>query len=302
MSAPFPATLPLLLTRRTPLNVLAFYCILVDTKPAKSKDLTEPRATRGACSPDIVRIEGGSRNRGWERGARSTRRLRIPLASPRRPSHCQKHTKPNDMRDIIIALYLVAAVASADAASKARFTNKPGICGSQADISRVDNLPSYSSKREFMRAWNTADAISPESVNGASYSGQILKLGPFWRVSSFITNKLFAPAEASRWLGKSFGSDGSSSGFNLFEMVSPRIKPVRAQSSVIHHRSFISKLEASLLDGAPALCLEYQDGWPRLVGMRDELRRSDDGILLGLGSMKISGGVLNTQAFVLQPL
>lgn len=111
---------------------------------------------------------------------------------------------------------------------------------------------------------------------------------------------MFPPSRMSRWLGKEFddGLDGLK-GWNLFE--GGRDK-VLSKGSSVRARYFDTTLVPSVLDGAPALCLKCRDGWPRFAGMRDELRKGEGGVLLGLGSMVATGGVKNPQPFVLQPM
>ena len=75
----------------------------------------------------------------------------------------------------------------------------------------------------------------------------------------------------------------------------------------LRRRSFEARLENSRLDGRPALVLDYGakgEGvgdalWGRVLGMRDELREVAPGVLVGLGSMRASGGSRNCAPFVL---
>jgi len=71
-------------------------------------------------------------------------------------------------------------------------------------------------------------------------------------------------------------------------------------------RPFTARLDMSRLDGRPALILEYSQGesladffWGRVLGMRDELREVVPGVLVGLGSFGMFGGVRNCAPFVL---
>lgn len=70
---------------------------------------------------------------------------------------------------------------------------------------------------------------------------------------------------------------------------------------------FAARIEPSRLDGRPALVLDYAVGgrgladglWGRVMGMRDELREVCPGVLVGLGSFRMTGGVRNCAPFVL---
>ena len=62
----------------------------------------------------------------------------------------------------------------------------------------------------------------------------------------------------------------------------------------------------SARDGAPALVLDYRSAdvpdrlFGTLLGMRDELRELSPGLLVGLGSMTLTGGVGNSAPFLLR--
>lgn len=75
----------------------------------------------------------------------------------------------------------------------------------------------------------------------------------------------------------------------------------------VRKRGFAARIEPSRLDGKPALVLDYGAGgagaadalWGKVLGMRDELREVAPGVLVGLGSMRATGGVRNCAPFVL---
>ena len=62
----------------------------------------------------------------------------------------------------------------------------------------------------------------------------------------------------------------------------------------------------SRFDGKPALVLDYAAAptpdrtWGTVLRMRDELRELEPGVLLGLGSMGATGGMVNNAPFVLR--
>ncbi|KAH8068164.1 3-oxo-behenoyl-CoA reductase [Aureococcus anophagefferens] len=126
----------------------------------------------------------------------------------------------------------------------------------------------------------------PETVDG-EWDGELEFLGgpP---LNGFITNRLFTVG-GGRWLGKAFGPDGD--GANRF-------------AGGVAGRPFRYAVEASRLDGKPALVLNYAAAGDRLWGttlrMRDELRELEPGVLLGLGSMAGTGGMRNNAPFVLR--
>jgi len=81
----------------------------------------------------------------------------------------------------------------------------------------------------------------------------------------------------------------------------------QARRSELRRRPFEARIGPSRLDGKPALILDYSVGgesagdalWGRVMGMRDELREVTPGVLVGLGSFQVSGGVRNNAPFVL---
>ena len=87
---------------------------------------------------------------------------------------------------------------------------------------------------------------------------------------------------------------------------SPLSSPRRVHAQV-RKRGFAARIEPSRLDGKPALVLDYGAGgagaadalWGKVLGMRDELREVAPGVLVGLGSMRATGGVRNCAPFVL---
>ena len=145
---------------------------------------------------------------------------------------------------------------------------------------------SWTTKAEFVSTWK-ALAPPPETVDG-EWDGELEFLGAAAPVNGFITNRLFTVG-GGRWLGKAFGPDGD--GANRF-------------AGGVAGRPFRYGVEASRLDGKPALVLNYAAAGDRLWGttlrMRDGLRELEPGVLLGLGSMAGTGGAKNCAPFVLR--
>eukprot|EP00633_Aureoumbra_lagunensis_P013000 CAMPEP_0197359844 /NCGR_PEP_ID=MMETSP0893-20130614/59695_1 /TAXON_ID=44058 ORGANISM="Aureoumbra lagunensis, Strain CCMP1510" /NCGR_SAMPLE_ID=MMETSP0893 /ASSEMBLY_ACC=CAM_ASM_000539 /LENGTH=73 /DNA_ID=CAMNT_0042880245 /DNA_START=187 /DNA_END=405 /DNA_ORIENTATION=- len=65
-------------------------------------------------------------------------------------------------------------------------------------------------------------------------------------------------------------------------------------------RPFWAAIAPSKLDGQDALVLQYTGlVWGKLIGMRDEIREISPGVLIGLGSMRATGGPINCAPFLL---
>ena len=162
--------------------------------------------------------------------------------------------------------------------------------GSPRDVapritSRADVL-ALRHKHEFVAAWRAGRP--PKAFAGRRFDGDLLMLGVLAPVSQLITHALFAPGR--RWRGKLFFD--SDAGVNCF-------------GGGVLRRGFGARVASSALDGRPALVLDYAAPrvgdvvWGRGVGMRDEIREVAPGVLVGLGSMRATGGVRNCAPFVL---
>lgn len=143
---------------------------------------------------------------------------------------------------------------------------------------------------------------SPEIADfvGYKYKGFLLPIGICWKLSDVITNYLFGPG---KWYGKEFNDENFennegelSTGSNIF---------LGDNGNVIGSRQFeFSIVKNSILDKRPSLNLKYSKFnrfHPVAFGMVDELRKLDDDgrILLGCGSLAISGGLRNFAPFLL---
>lgn len=142
-------------------------------------------------------------------------------------------------------------------------------------------------KADAVALWRAARAPSVSSWAGKKWQGHLLPLGILAPASTFITHVLFGPF--TKWTGKAFALDGHS-GANTFVRGRPR-------------RAFRSSIAKSDMDGRMALVLDYAGAgellWGRAAGMRDELREVVPGVMIGIGSMQLTGGIHNAAMFVL---
>ena len=171
----------------------------------------------------------------------------------------------------------------------------------------VEDVKLIRSKADFCLIWHLANAPSPEVLeNGGVYEGHLINLGILARVSAFITNRLFAPP-GHRWAGKLLGGP-KPAGANIFAPRREGDTNARGglPSTWCKRRGFGATIGLSRLDGRPCLVLDYSHKehgdslvWGGVMRMRDELREVAPGMLLGLGSMKATGGARNCAPFVL---
>jgi hypothetical protein len=124
-------------------------------------------------------------------------------------------------------------------------------------------------------------------------------------VSLFITNQLFG--KGRRWNGKEFGFDSGSNRFENFRIKRDRNSDARVFVTLKteYERSFSMKIAPSILFQGDAVVLDYSKSHGVLSlwrSMKDEIRilpGSDGNVLVGLGCMAWSGGMLNCQPFCL---
>eukprot|EP00931_Biecheleriopsis_adriatica_P110826 TRINITY_DN85158_c0_g1_i1.p1 TRINITY_DN85158_c0_g1~~TRINITY_DN85158_c0_g1_i1.p1 ORF type:complete len:414 (-),score=66.33 TRINITY_DN85158_c0_g1_i1:5-1114(-) len=158
-------------------------------------------------------------------------------------------------------------------------------------INSLEDVLAIRRKSDFIALW--CSGKPPTSLNYGELAGKLLPLGVLWPSSWFITNFLFS--NGRRWLGKALPAVLGDYGCNIF---------ASGGGLSSRERRFQVDVKPSELDGRPALVLEYgaEDGdfiWGKVAGMRDELREVAPGILMGLGSMRITGGAQNCAPFVL---
>ena len=150
-------------------------------------------------------------------------------------------------------------------------------------------MSQYKTKADFIAAWKASRP--PQQYTGMEFDALLMPLGVLAPVTAFITHVLFGGITGGRWLGKSFSAT-SEVGFNRFSKAGSKIK-------------FQATVQPSRLDGKPALALVYSNGdstvWGSVMHMRDELREVAPGVWLGLGSMALTGGMLNSAPFIMFP-
>ena len=186
---------------------------------------------------------------------------------------------------------------------------------------------SLRTKADFVAVWRAATPPALADVGGKDFDGELIGLGVLAPVSGLITHELFGPG--GPWLGKAFGARRVPGPDGECSVGTNRFAPARGggggqarqqtgggsnggggapheQAEAEEERrlqQFVARLDASALDGQPALILDYAAAgtpiWGRLVGMRDELRQVAPGVLLGLGSMWATGGAANCAPFLL---
>lgn len=145
-------------------------------------------------------------------------------------------------------------------------------------------------KRELLAAWRAGAPPRVDELAGRELRGSLLRLGPLWPATEFITHVLFGAGH--RWLGKQLDADGLGGGSNRF-------------AGGRGARRFAADVQPSVLDGRPALVLRYRGSdwlWGGVLGMRDEIRcvQGAPNVLVGIGGMRATGGMHNGAPFLLE--
>ena len=139
---------------------------------------------------------------------------------------------------------------------------------------------------ELHKLFKEGKAPSFDEIEGNT-AGSFLALNPkaaWWRKAALVITLAITFANPlARWKGKRFvtpfDEEKKGKGINLFQN---RLFPQRF--------GIDTSIEKSLFDQKPCLAVTYPHFPSSLFGLRDELRRIDDGVLLGQGHHKLPWG------------
>ncbi len=133
------------------------------------------------------------------------------------------------------------------------------------------------------------------------YYGKLVDAGILAPATSYYTNHVFGPG---RWLGKgialpaaTYGAALRGKGYNLFLQ-----RDADGRPESVPAREFDTYLGPSQIDpeGGPAYHLNYEAyNGGTVDSMRDELRKVNDDLYLGMGHMALGGGAINPAPFLL---
>lgn len=150
------------------------------------------------------------------------------------------------------------------------------------------------SKARFMQLFYAAACPELAELKGEyiamNHPGGILAPGV-----QIYTDHIFGPG---KWVGKAFMAIDREKGhgYNIFQRTGGDGKPVFTRARRIN--TFIGK---SAYDGKNSCHLNYAEHNGGLVhSMRDELRRINDRLYVGLGCMGSGGGSINPSLFIVQ--
>lgn len=144
-------------------------------------------------------------------------------------------------------------------------------------------------KAEIFQLYYAADVPSFENVRG-EYAAVTVDVGIMASSAAYFTHHFFGPG---RWEGKAFHPvlKDKGYGYNIFKDADGKRYRTRKMDTAIGPSDY---------DGKPAFKLNYGAYNAGTVqSMRDEIRKINDNLFLGLGYMALGGGKINPAPFAL---
>ncbi|HRV45868.1 MAG TPA: hypothetical protein P5208_11245 [Smithellaceae bacterium] len=162
------------------------------------------------------------------------------------------------------------------------------ILGVAPEKATVDDIRKLS-KSEVFQLFYAAPAPAFAELKG-EYDALTVDVGIMASGAAFYTHHFFGPG---RWTGKAFypAEKDRGYGYNLFQDTGGKMFRTRKMDTSIGPSDY---------DGKPSFKLNYRAYNSGTVNsMRDELRKINDRLLIGLGYMDLGGGKINPAPFVL---
>ena len=162
------------------------------------------------------------------------------------------------------------------------------ILGVSPEKATIDDIRKLS-KAEVFQLFYAASAPAFGEFKG-EYVAQTVDVGIMATGAAYYTHHFFGPG---RWEGKAFYPSEKDRGYgcNIFKDASGKIYRTRKMDTTIGPSDY---------DGKPSFKLNYGAYNAGTVeSMRDELRKINDNLFLGLGYMALGGGKINPAPFVL---
>jgi hypothetical protein len=125
---------------------------------------------------------------------------------------------------------------------------------------------------ESLALWRTLPSPTLEEMDG-HYMGLGANGDDPKRQAGFAKAMLNESSRLGYWLGKAFHPTSASAGEGYNRWRYPGNK-------IVHNQRMLTRIAPSLIDGAPAYCLDYPAVNPN-SSLIDELRRLDDGVYIG---------------------
>jgi len=159
------------------------------------------------------------------------------------------------------------------------------ILGKPAEKATADDIVGLS-REQVMQLFYAAQTPASSDLNG-EYEAMMTGAGILTPAANFYVSYLFGPGN---WLGKGF-SPAEKDGYNLFQ----------SANGVMRTRRMETSIGPSAYDGKNSFLLNYAPFNGGLEhSMRDEIRKINGSLFLGMGAMTANGGTLNPGPFLLK--
>ncbi len=162
------------------------------------------------------------------------------------------------------------------------------ILGVPPEKATIDDIRKLS-KAEVFQLFYAASVPSFQDFKG-EYTATTVDVGILAASAGYYTHHFFGPGH---WEGKAFNpvEKDKGYGYNIFQDAGGKIHRTRKMDT---------RIGSSDYDGKPAFKLNYGVYNSGTVGsMRDEVRKINDNLFLGLGYMALGGGSINPAPFAL---
>ncbi|CAM9859835.1 unnamed protein product [Ectocarpus sp. 8 AP-2014] len=170
------------------------------------------------------------------------------------------------------------------------------ILGVPAEEATADHVARLG-KAGFMQLFYASQCPATGDLDG-EYRARTLNMGVLHPITAIITHRIWGPG---RWLGKGIRT-GSREGYNLF--TASEAKGIGLPSDMQRERSFrFSQFSDSVFDRGVSSGLDYAragKNGPLFGGMRDEVRKVNDKLFIGLGYVQAFGGKYNSAPFLME--
>ncbi len=165
------------------------------------------------------------------------------------------------------------------------------ILGKDLDTVTIEDIMALS-KAQFKQLYHSLPAPSFSDLDG-EYLAKNLPAGILAGGVNFFTDHFFGPG---KWVGKAFKplQKDSSWGYNIFQS-----NGTAGDLELRRTRKMNTYIGTSAYDDGPAFHLDYSPYNGGIIhSMRDELRKVNGDLFIGMGCMALGGGTINPSPFM----
>jgi len=156
--------------------------------------------------------------------------------------------------------------------------------GKSVEKAGYDDLKNLS-KSELMQIFYAAEAPDIYKLKG-EYKGVLSQVGVLFFMGEFFTKYIYG--EGDWWIGKGFSPCGKETcfGYNIFEAAEKS-----GEVKIVRKRKMATYVAESNIDNRNSYMIDYSPYNSGLVHIfRDELRKINDELFIGMGYLNFPGG------------